>query len=76
MLANYSVSFSWDDEAEVWIATSDEIHGLILEGESLDTLMARVKEAIPELLEYESHTSKNIALDFSATRSERLVLHG
>ncbi len=46
----YVVRFAWDDEAKVWIATSDDIEGLVLESESLDELMKRVTAAAPELV--------------------------
>ncbi len=48
---NYTVFITWDGEAEVWIATSEDIIGLALESESRDLLVKRVKDAIPELLE-------------------------
>ena len=41
----YVVNFEWDDEAKVWIATSDDIDGLVLEAKSLDDLMQRVRTA-------------------------------
>lgn len=47
----YSVLFTWDDEADVWIATSDDIIGLVLESEEIDTLLQKVQAAVPELLE-------------------------
>ncbi|MDR1786247.1 MAG: DUF1902 domain-containing protein [Spirochaetaceae bacterium] len=47
----YIISLTWDDEARVWIAESQELPGLILESTSLDTLMEKVKIAVPELLE-------------------------
>lgn len=47
---HYTVVILWDDEANVWIATSPDITGLVLESESLDTLMSRVQQAAPELL--------------------------
>lgn len=50
-MMNYTVLFTWDEEANVWIATSPDIIGLVLESESLDVLMDRAKEAISELLE-------------------------
>mgnify|MGYP002620427968 CR=1 FL=1 len=28
----YVVNFTWDEEASVWIAQSDDIPGLVLEG--------------------------------------------
>ena len=53
-IMNYTVLFTWDDEANVWVATSPDIIGLVLESESLDILMNQVKDAIPELLELNS----------------------
>lgn len=48
--AEYTVNLNWDNEAAVWVATSDNVPGLILEGGSLDALIERVRFAIPELL--------------------------
>lgn len=48
------VLFTWDDEAGVWVATSPDIIGLVLESESLEILMERVNDAIPELQELNS----------------------
>ena len=48
---NYTVYLTWDEEAKVWIATSPNITGLVLESESLDKLMQKAKDAAPELLE-------------------------
>ncbi len=50
----YEVHFTWDSEANVWIAESDDIPGLVLEGGSLDALMERVRYAAPELLDLNS----------------------
>ena len=41
----------WDNEANVWIAKSKDVKGLVLEDGSLDRLMYRVKEAVPELIQ-------------------------
>ena len=46
-----TINYDRDDEAGVWIATSEEIPGLILEHEDRDILEARVREAIHELIE-------------------------
>ena len=45
----YNVNFTWDEEACVWIAQSDDIPGLVLESGSLDALIERVRFAAPEL---------------------------
>ena len=47
----YKVEFLWDEEAEVWVATSKDIPGLVLESGSFDALVERVKIAVPELIE-------------------------
>ena len=73
MVNEYRISFFWDDEANVWIATSEDIHGLILEHSSFDRLMEKVRLAVPELLEMENRLHGTIALDFVALRKE-LVL--
>ena len=47
----YKIQLLWDNEASVWIAISLDVPGLILESGSFDTLIERVRYAIPELLE-------------------------
>ena len=47
---SYTVVLSWDSEASVWIATSEDIKGLVLESGSLDVLIERVRMAVPDLL--------------------------
>ena len=48
---DYKVTLTWDNEAFMWIATSDDVPGLVLESNSYDALIERVKIAIPDLLE-------------------------
>ena len=47
----YEITVQWDDEAGVWIATSDDVPGLVLESGSFDALLERTRAAVPELLE-------------------------
>ena len=51
MIAGYNIQLDWDDEAKVWMATSEDIPGLILEDESADKLIQRVMLAAPEIIE-------------------------
>lgn len=44
------VDFFWDEEVEVWVATSEEVPGLVLEHASYDTLVERVKVVMEELV--------------------------
>jgi len=70
------VNFMWDNDAYVWIATSDDVCGLVLEHASFDTLVERVRQAIPELLVLEGRTVDNIFIDYSMSRQEMLVANG
>ena len=47
----YVINFTWDPEASVWIATSNDIPGLVLESGSFYALLERTRFAVPELLE-------------------------
>jgi hypothetical protein len=55
-IKEYLVRLDWDDVAAAWIATSDDIPGLVLESGSLDALIERVRFAAPELLELNGTT--------------------
>ncbi|MHB1188650.1 DUF1902 domain-containing protein [Thiobacillus sp.] len=41
----------WDDEASVWVATSDDVPGLATEADTLEALSAKLQSLVPELLE-------------------------
>lgn len=41
----------WDDEAEVWVATSDDVPGLVAEAATTEALLSKLHVLIPELLE-------------------------
>jgi predicted RNase H-like HicB family nuclease len=45
------VRATWDSEASVWVAESDDVPGLATEAESLDALLLKLNVMIPELLE-------------------------
>jgi predicted RNase H-like HicB family nuclease len=45
-----TVLADWDAEAEVWVATSDDVPGLATEASSIDELVPKLKVMVPELL--------------------------
>lgn len=49
------VNAQWDDAVGVWVATSQDIPGLVTEAASLDELLSRVLAVAPELLEDNAH---------------------
>ncbi|MCM1057918.1 MAG: DUF1902 domain-containing protein [Firmicutes bacterium] len=70
----YVIHVTWDNEASVWIATSDDIPGLVLESGSFDALLERSRIAIPELLALNSPIPSTLSLSFVSERRERMVL--
>ncbi len=46
-----TVHAEWDGEANVWVATSDDVPGLITEASSVEILTEKLAVLIPELLE-------------------------
>jgi Domain of unknown function (DUF1902) len=47
----FIVHATWDDEAKVWVATSNDISGLVTEADSMDALVRKLQVIIPELLD-------------------------
>ena len=44
------VRVEWDEEAKVWVATSDDVPGLATEDNTMENLIHKLKVLIPELL--------------------------
>jgi predicted RNase H-like HicB family nuclease len=44
------VRAEWDEEAAVWVATSDDVPGLATEAVTMEDLIGKLKIMIPELL--------------------------
>lgn len=70
----YIINLDWDSEACVWIATSDDIPGLVLESGSFDALVERVRFAAPELLALNNATKTPSTLNFRSERRERIAM--
>ena len=45
------VRAEWDEDARVWVATSDDVPGLATEEDNLEGLIEKLKIMIPELLD-------------------------
>jgi predicted RNase H-like HicB family nuclease len=69
---NYNVKLTWDSEASVWVATSDDVPGLVLESNSYDALIEKVKVAIPELIDI-SGDNKSRTINFISERLEAVA---
>jgi len=51
MAPKLTVRASWDDVANVWVATSEDVPGLATEAEHVDALLSKLERMVPELLE-------------------------
>jgi predicted RNase H-like HicB family nuclease len=47
----YFIRAEWDDEARVWVATSDDVPGLATEADTLEALSLKLESLVPELLD-------------------------
>jgi len=45
------VRAEWDEEAGVWVASSDDVPGLATEATTVDALNTKLKDLVPALLE-------------------------
>jgi predicted RNase H-like HicB family nuclease len=59
----YHVLADWDPEANVWVATSDDVPGLATEAETIEGLTTRLRTIIPELLEANGLLAENVPSD-------------
>lgn len=50
MTNHYKIEAFWDQEAQVWVAESLDILGLVTEADNLKRLTNKLKQMIPELL--------------------------
>ena len=70
----YNVSCTWDAEAGVWCAASDDVPGLVAEAETLETLIEEVKLLAPDLLELNCGVRgpAEVSLVVTSRREERI----
>jgi predicted RNase H-like HicB family nuclease len=70
----YTIQAFWDREAEVWVAESQDIQGLVTEAETLDQLTHKLKQIIPDLLianhGIDQNHQQNITFELIAHRQE------
>ena len=77
--ANYmqcTVKLLWDAEACVWVATSDDVPGLVLESGSFDAMIERLHYVIPELLELNCKNINQCNIKFIGERQDQVSVYG
>ncbi|MEI9929302.1 MAG: DUF1902 domain-containing protein [Rhizomicrobium sp.] len=49
--SEFVVRALWDADASVWVATSDDVPGLVTESKTFESLLKKLRTLVPELLE-------------------------
>lgn len=66
MSRSINIDARWDDDARVWIATSGDVEGLVVEAETWPSLIDEVKLVLPDLLELSGQSTDDVSLTFKA----------
>ena len=66
MTQDYKIDAQWDDEARVWIATSADAPGMVVEAPSWAQMIEEVRLALPDLLDLDERATRQISLTFKA----------
>jgi hypothetical protein len=64
----------WDNEAGVWIATSRDVHGLVVEAETWPAMIRETRLILPDLLELLGFPAEPLSLTFIAEEHLDLAL--
>lgn len=78
MAKNIVVHATWDDEAGVWFANSDDVPGLATEADTVEALLVKLRVLVPELLELNGVTpeteNRSLPIELMAHRLENLSI--
>jgi hypothetical protein len=74
MTRDIAIQARWDIDAAVWIATSDDVPGLVVEADSWPSMIEEVRLVLPDLLELSGQAHDKLSLTFKA--EEHLDLAG
>ena len=59
MSRSITIDARWDAEASVWIATSNDVPGLVVEADTWPTMIQEVRLVLPDLLELSGEGTNN-----------------
>jgi hypothetical protein len=66
------VHADWDPEAAVWVATTQDLRGLVTEAESIEALRAKLPGMILDLLEESGSSDLPASIEIEARASDPL----
>lgn len=73
-MTEFRIQAEWDEEAGVWVATSPDVPGLVLQGLTHDDIVQKVRLVLPALIEIgvESEDRLNVTFQKGAARDEEV----
>jgi len=66
------VHADWDPEASVWVATTQDLRGLVTEAESIEALRAKLPGMVRDLLEETGSSDLPASIELVARSSDRI----
>jgi hypothetical protein len=66
MTREITIQARWDSEASVWLATSEDAPGLVVEADTWPAMINEVQLVLPKLLELSGAVGDKLSLTFKA----------
>lgn len=73
MAKSIVVTADWDPEANVWVATSRDLRGLVTEADTVEALRAKLPGMILDLLEESGTTDAPVSIEIIARASDPMI---
>ena len=64
-----TINAEWNNEATVWVATSQDVDGLAIEADTMDGLIERLKAVLQELTGFSDQSMPGNELPFMLVKS-------
>jgi hypothetical protein len=64
MSRDITILARWDGEANVWLATSKDVPGLVIEAETWPAIIQETRAVLPDLLELQGAPAAGLSLTF------------
>ena len=70
-----TVKAIWDQEASVWVATSQDVPGLVTEAATAEELEQKLQVMIPELMEANGQECRQINIPVNLLTERNFMAH-
>ncbi|MBW4626190.1 MAG: DUF1902 domain-containing protein [Brasilonema octagenarum HA4186-MV1] len=67
----FKVQAFWDKDAQVWVATSEDVPGLVTEASTIEVLTQKLRDMIPELI----IINRIVPSDYAGSITFELISH-